>query len=203
VTGVLLAAACIGHPIRALAEDLQEISREGETAILTAPLVRANAVRHPTVTIVEYFDYNCPYCRRLHPTLKKLIADDDKVALVYKDWPVLGDVSTYAARCALAAQWQGRYPNAHDALLGGPRLSTDATVDALLGGAGIDLGRLKHDLAAHSRDIDASLARNAREATALQLDGTPGILVGRLLMPGGAELPYFLELIRRVRAPGP
>ncbi len=195
-------AALAFHPA-AFGQQLREISLAGEKAVLTAPLIEAGGPRHANVTIVEYFDYNCPYCRRVGPTLRQIIAEDDKVALVYKDWPVLGDVSTYAARCALAARWQDKYLPAHDALLTGPRLAADGQVEDALQKAGIDMARLKRDLAAHSHDIDAMLARNAAEAHALELDGTPGILVGRVLMPGGAELRFFQNLIAQVRAAKP
>jgi protein-disulfide isomerase len=156
--------------------------------------------RHPDVTIVEYFDYNCPFCKRVVPTFKELLAHDKNISIVYKDWPVLGDSSVYAARCALAARWQGKYLPAHDALLAGPRLSQNVQIESILSGAGIDVERLKKDLTAHAREITALLARNDAEAHALELDGTPGILVGRQLMPGGADLSFFEKLIAAVRS---
>src|SRR5208337_4354365 len=107
------------------------------------------------------------------------IAADGKIAIIYKDWPILGEVSVYAARCALAAQYQGKYLVAHDALLDGPPLSQDDQVESILRGAGINVAKLKKDLFSHSKDIDALLARNDAEADALELKGTPGILVAR------------------------
>jgi predicted DsbA family dithiol-disulfide isomerase len=88
---------------------------------------------------------------------------------------------------------------AHDALLTGPRLSRNDQVESILSGAGIDVESLKRDLTSHSREITALLARNDAEAHALELDGTPGILVGRQLMPGGADLSFFVKLIAEVR----
>ncbi len=85
--------------------------------------------RNPDVTIVEYFDYNCPYCKKQVPALQALLAQDPKMALVYKDWPILGPVSVYAASSALAAGWQGKYLVAHDALISGPRLARNEQVD--------------------------------------------------------------------------
>ncbi len=182
------------------AQELREVSRAGETAILTQPGLQMIGARNPDLTIVEYFDYNCPFCKRVVPTFKQLLAEDKKLAIVYKDWPVLGESSLYAARCALAAGWQDKYLTAHDALLSGPRLSRNDQIEAILQNAGVDLDRLKKDLAAHGAEITAVLARNDTEAHALDLYGTPGILVGRQLMPGGADTDFFRKLIATVRS---
>jgi protein-disulfide isomerase len=184
----------------ASSQELGQVTREGVRAILTEPGLEMTGARHPDVTIVDYFDYNCPFCKRVVPTFKELLAHDKKISIVYKDWPVLGDSSVYAARCALAARWQGKYLPAHDALLAGPRLSQNVQIESILSGAGIDVERLKKDLTAHAREITALLARNDAEAHALELDGTPGILVGRQLMPGGADLSFFEKLIAAVRS---
>jgi protein-disulfide isomerase len=194
-----LAVVLLGLPTVASTQELQHITRAGERAILTKPGIEMTGAHSPDVTIVEYFDYNCPYCKQVVPTFRTLMADDKKIAIVYKDWPVLGEVSVYAARCALAAHWQGKYLVAHDALLTGPRLSRHDQVESILRGAGIDVELLKKDLTSHSQAITALLARHDAEAHALELDGTPGILVGRQLMPGGADLSFFVKLIAEVR----
>ena len=186
--------------VAAYSQELQEITREGEKAILAGPGLERTGASKPDVTIVEYFDYNCPFCKQVVPTLKRLLADDRKIAVVYKDWPVLGESSSYAARCALAAGWQNKYLIAHDALLTGPRLTQNEQIETILRRAGIDIDKLKKDLATHGPEIAARLARNDAEAHALELDGTPGILVGRQLMPGGADLVFFQKLIAAVRA---
>jgi protein-disulfide isomerase len=187
-------------PTGARPQELQEISREGEKAILAEPGLKVSGARNADVTIVEYFDYNCPFCKRVVPTFKQLLAEDRKLAIVYKDWPVLGESSAYAARCALAAGWQEKYFIAHDALLSGPRLRANDQIEAILRTAGVDVEKLKKDLTEHAAEITALLARSDAEARALQLDGTPGILVGRELMPGGAEVEFFRKLIAAVRA---
>jgi len=184
----------------ALSQELQEISRAGEKAILAKPGLQTAGARNPDLTIVEYFDYNCPFCKQVVPTFKQLLAEDKKLAIVYKDWPVLGESSVYAARCALAAGWQDKYLIAHDALLSGPRLRRNDQIEAILQGVGVDLDKLKKDLSAHAGEITALLARNDAEAHALDLDGTPGILVGRQLMPGGADVDFFWKLIAAVRS---
>jgi protein-disulfide isomerase len=200
----VLASLMIGGitllPGRGLAQELQEISRAGEHAILARPGLEITGARKPDLTIVEYFDYNCPYCKKVVPTFKQLLSEDKKLAIVYKDWPVLGESSVYAARCALAAGWQDKYFVAHDALLTGPRLTGNDQIEAILRGAGVDLDKLKKDMASHAAEITALLARNDSEAHALELDGTPGILVGRELMPGGADVDFFRKLIATVRS---
>jgi len=134
---------------------------------------------NPDVTVVEYFDYNCPYCRKLAPSIHALVKNDHKVAVVFKEWPIFGGISVYAARSALASQWQGKYLTAHDALIGAPRLSQAADVDKALQNAGINLAELKRTLAAYGAQIDAILAHNNAEAHSLGMRGTPGLLVGR------------------------
>jgi protein-disulfide isomerase len=193
----LLAFGLVSTPLQS--QELREVSRAGEKAILAKPGLQMTGARNPDLTIVEYFDYNCPYCKKVVPTFKQLLSEDKKLAIFYKDWPVLGESSVYAARCALAAGWQDKYLVAHDALLSGSRLSSNNQIEAILQGAGVDLDKLKKDLASHAGEITALLARNDAEAHALDLDGTPGILVGRQLMPGGADVDFFRKLIAAVR----
>jgi protein-disulfide isomerase len=155
--------------------------------------------RHPDVTIVEYFDYNCPYCKQLVPALQALVAQDPKLAILYKDWPILGPVSQYAAASALAAGWQGKYLVAHDALIKGPRLGQNEQVDVILKTAGVNMDTLKKDRTSHAREIAALLERNDEEAHALTLDGTPGLVVGRQLVPGIAKLSDLQGLVANAR----
>ncbi|MGC2032002.1 MAG: DsbA family protein [Steroidobacteraceae bacterium] len=181
------------------AEDLDLITPEGQKQMLANPGTQPVGARQPDVTIVEYFDYNCPYCKTVVPTLQALLAQDSKVALIYKDWPVLGPVSTYAASSALAAGWQGKYLVAHDALISGPRLAHNDQVDATLQKAGVNMDVLKKDRISHAKEIAALLARNDAEAHALTLDGTPGLVVGLQLVPGVASLNFLKKLVANSR----
>ena len=137
---------------------------------------------------VEYFDYNCPFCKALAPDFRTLLATDRGVAVIYKEWPIFGGVSVYAAQAALATQFQGKYLQSHQALLSAPRLAQTGQVDDVLRRSGIDMSKLKNDLLNHRAAIDALLARNQAEALALKLRGTPGILVGRTIAPGITDL---------------
>ncbi len=185
----------------AKAQGLQLITAAGQQAVLKDPGVQPIGGAHADVIIVEYFDYNCPYCKKLGPRLEALLRRDPGIAILYKDWPVLGPMSVYAARAALAANWQGKYREAHDALLGAPRFKAEDQVDAVLAKAGIDLARLRKDLERHAGDITAMLARNEREADLLELQGTPGILVGRQLAPGAPEADELDRMIAAARRP--
>jgi protein-disulfide isomerase len=171
-------------------------------AAVTAPsLTPAAGAPHPDVVIVEYFDYNCPYCREMAPDLDKLLHADPRVQIVFKEWPILGDTSVYAARSALAANWQGKYLLAHSALIGARRdLDRNSDVDAVLRAAGLDLGRLAADRRAHANQIDALLARSVRETHVLGLQGTPGLLVGRQLVSSALSLAQLQGLVARSRS---
>jgi protein-disulfide isomerase len=197
---VWLAAMALQYPsLPALAQGIQLITSEGQQAMLTAPGTDAAGAPNADVTIVEYFDYNCRYCKKMAPVLQALLTEDHQVRIVYKDWPILGDISVYAARSALAAQWQHRYLAVHDALLNGPRLATTAQVDAALSHVGVNLATLAKDRTQHSAEIAALLERNDEEAQALSLRGTPGIVVGRQLLPGIVDLGGLDRLVADAR----
>jgi protein-disulfide isomerase len=152
------------------------------------------------VTVVEYFDYDCPVCRHLEPELHKLLASDPKVRVVHKDWPVFGEASDYAAYCSFAAARQGRYQAAHDALIAS-RMDLDSKEDVqtALKAAGFDVRRLDADIQSHAKEYSDALARNRREAAALNLQGTPGLIVGSQLVLGGIDYPGLERLVAQAR----
>ena len=196
---ILPVLACVLLLHAASAQDIDLITPEGQKQMLAEPGTDPVGARQPDVTIVEYFDYNCPYCKTVVPTLRALLAKDPKIALVYKEWPILGPVSKYAASSALAARWQGKYLAAHDALISGPRLAQNEQVDAILQKAGVNMDTLKKDRTSHAKEIAALLARNDAEAHALTLDGTPGLVVGLQLVPGVASLSFLEKLVANSR----
>jgi protein-disulfide isomerase len=199
VRTILGALSCALLLCAASAQDVQIITRAGQKQMLANPGTQAVGARTPDVTIVEYFDYNCPFCKKLVPALQALLAQDPKIAVIYKEWPILGDVSVYAASSALAAGWQGKYLVAHDALISGPRLAQNDQVDAILQTAGVKMDALKQDRVSHATEIAALLARNDEEAHALTLKGTPGIVVGRQLLPGITDLSNLQQLVANSR----
>ena len=189
-------------PAQQLAQhpELDLITPEGQKQMLANPGTEPVGSRQPDVSIVEYFDYNCPYCKTVVPTLQQLLGEDPRIAVIYKEWPVLGPVSAYASASSLAAGWQGKYLAAHDALIGGPRLRQNDQVDAVLANAGLDMDALKKDRVRHAKEIAALLARNDAEAHALSLDGTPGFVVGLQVVPGVVSLSFLKKLVANSRA---
>jgi protein-disulfide isomerase len=170
-----------------------------ESAVLRDPDIPVAGNPDGDVTIVEYFDYNCPYCRKVEPELRQVVQDDGKVKLVYKDWPVLGPVSIAAARLALAAKYQDKYVAAHDALMGTASRLTEPRIRELLAGAGIDLDRAARDLQTNAKAIDAILARNNDQATAFGFKGTPAFIIGKFRVPGGLTMAQFDQAIADAR----
>jgi protein-disulfide isomerase len=153
------------------------------------------------ITVVEYFDYDCPVCRHLEPELRKLGANDPKVRVIHKDWPVFGEASEYAAYCSYAAAREGKYEAAHDALIAS-RMDLDSKEDVqtALRTAGFDVRRLDADIQAHAKEYSDVLARNRRETAALGLQGTPGLIVGNQLVVGGIDYPGLERLVAQARA---
>jgi protein-disulfide isomerase len=182
------------------AQDVAQITAAGQHQMLSDPGSAILGAAHPDITVVEYLDYNCSFCRKLAPVFGMLVGSDPHVAVLYKDWPIFGGVSVYAAKAALAAQWQGKYLAAHDALIGAPRLAENAQVDAALAKAGIDMARLKKDLDVHGGAINELLARNQLEANALNLRGTPGLVVGRYVISNPGDLAGLESAVAHARS---
>lgn len=152
------------------------------------------------VTIVEYFDYQCPYCKKIAPELAKVIKDDGNIRFVLKDWPIFGHLSSEAAKLAYAAKYQNKYTQAHDALIGAKKRLTSGNVEEILVLAGIDLARAKADRITHEQSIDALFARNNAQAEALGFQGTPAFIVGTFRVPGVPTADQFKQMIADVRA---
>src|SRR5271155_4653312 len=143
-----------------------------EALVLRDPDIPVAGNANGDITIVEYFDFNCPYCRKLEPELRQVVQDDGKVRLALKDWPILGPVSVVAARMALATKYQDKYVVAHDALFAVSSRLTEPRIHELLAAAGIDVDRATRDLETNAKAIDAILARNNAQATAFEFKGT-------------------------------
>jgi protein-disulfide isomerase len=170
-----------------------------EALVLRDPDIPVAGNANGDITIVEYFDYQCPYCRKLEPELRQVVQDDGKVRLVLKDWPVLGPVSVIAARMALASKYQDKFLQAHEALIGVNSKLTEPRIRELLAGAGIDVDRATRDLATNAKAIDAILARNNDQATAFGFRGTPSFIIGKFRVPGVLTMAQFDQAIADAR----
>jgi len=151
------------------------------------------------LTVVEFFDYQCPYCRKLAPELAQVVREDGQIRIVLKDLPIFGDASVLAAKLALAAKYQGKYAQAHDALIAADGKLNDAKIDDILAKAGVDVDRAKADLEANRKSIEAVLARNNAQADAFGFEGTPAFIVGKFRVPGVIEMRMFKQVIADAR----
>lgn len=152
------------------------------------------------LTIVEYFDYQCPYCKKVAPELAQVTKEDGNIRIVLKDWPIFGALSASAAKLVLASKYQDKYSEAYDALIDARVKLTESNVHDLLAEAGIDVTRATSDLLAHQQLIDALLARNNAQAEALGFQGTPAFIVGTFRIPGVLDMPGFKQVIADARA---
>jgi protein-disulfide isomerase len=170
-----------------------------EALVLRDPEIPVAGNAAGDITIVEYFDYQCPYCRKIAPELQQVVQDDGKVRLVLKDWPILGPMSVTAARMALASKYQNKFIQAHNALIAVNSKLTDVKIREVLTGAGIEIDRLEADLASNAATIDAILARNNDQATAFDFKGTPSFIVGKFRVPGVLTMAQFAQAIADAR----
>ncbi len=177
-----------------------DMARRVRQAIRTDPVAPAVAPKGADVTIVLFSDYNCPYCRKVHPALQALLREDPKVRLLYRDWPIFGGASTEAARAAIAAEFQGRHAAFNDALMASQGKLDSAGIRAAANRAGVDWARLQKDMMARRQDIDAALGRSDRYARMLRLSGTPGLLIGPYLLPGAVGVAELRKVVAAVRA---
>jgi len=186
----------------------QKRNDEAQAAVKTAMAEHRDEVLHdPTspvagnpngdVTIVEFFDYRCPYCKQVEPSLAQLRKEDQKLRFVYKEFPILGPESVIASRAALAARKQNKYQQLHDALMAARGHLDEATVMTIAGDAGLDVQRLKKDM--NSPEIESVISKNMALAHILNINGTPGFIVGDQLVPGAVELADLKKLVAEAR----
>lgn len=152
------------------------------------------------VTVVEFYDTRCPYCRHMLPTMDALLRAEPAVRLVYKDLPVLGPSSRLEARALLAAQHQGGYLKLQEALMGSSIPSTPESIRAEAERQGLDADRLLRDMS--DATIRVRLELNARLARDLAIEGTPALVIGGRLIPGAADLATLRAAVAEARGSG-
>ena len=182
--------------------------REKEQAASGANTVRLEVESDPNapnlgnlegdVTVVEFFDYNCPYCRSAGQTVQALLAADENVRVIYREWPILGDDSVMAARAALAAREQGKYEAFHWALMNGEGRVTEALIFKVARDLGMDVAQLEADMV--SPAVEAHIALSNALAQQLGFTGTPAFIVGDKTAPGMLNLDEIAMLVAAARA---
>jgi protein-disulfide isomerase len=149
------------------------------------------------VTIVEFFDTRCPYCRKLEPAMAELLMHDHGVRLVYKDLPILGPASVLGSKALLASQKQGGYEKLRAAIMTAPPQTTKATIQDAAQHLGLDWHRLEHDM--DSPAIQARIDANLTLARTIGIEGTPALVIGGEMIPGAVEMADLTTAIAKAR----
>jgi len=149
------------------------------------------------VTVVEFFDYNCPYCRRAGDEVTALLKGDANVRVVYREWPILGDGSVFAARAALASRQQGKYVPFHEALMEARGRVDERIVMDIAATVGLDIDQLRTDMDAP--EVQAHIDTSMELARSLGFSGTPSFVVGDQLAPGLVDAEQLATMVDATR----
>ena len=152
------------------------------------------------VTLVEFFDYNCGWCKKGLPEVVNLIEQDKNLRVVLKEFPIFGGDSDYAAKAAIAAKKQGKYWELHTGLLEHEGKVTKDVVDDVAAAKGIDMARLKKDM--DDPEVAKVIAGNQALAQSLAINGTPAFIIDTHVTPGYLPAPELMAAIEAVRGSG-
>lgn len=176
---------------KALVDRGKEIFEDPDAPVLGNP--------QGDVTMVEFFDYRCSYCKAVTDAIFEVMKNDGKLRLVFKELPILGPESVFAAKAALAARGQGKYEEFHRALMKMRGVVNEDSILKTASGVGLDVERLKKDMAAP--EIEAHLRRNMELARSLDINGTPAFIIGDRIIPGAVDADTMKKLIEQARKP--
>ena len=189
--------------VRQVLVDLAQ--REAEAAMEIALTILQNDDGDPFMgnpdagtVIYEFSDYNCGYCKRVFVALRQLIEEDDDIKLVIKEFPILSQSSLLAAQAAIAAQAQGVFPAFHVAMMTSRGAVTMDSIMSAAGDAGADLDRLQRDMT--SAEVAMIIERTRAAAQQLDISGTPGLVIGREVIPGAIDIDQMRQIIAKERA---
>jgi protein-disulfide isomerase len=169
---------------------------QAKTALVT-PADPVTGDPHGDVTIVEFFDTRCPYCRKLEPVMDGFLAKDLKVRLVYKDLPILGAASVLGTKALLAAQKQGAYSKMREAVMKLPPDTTLGQIESTARSLGLDWPRMAHDM--DEKSVQDRIDANLKLAHDLGIQGTPALVIGTELVPGAVDLPELQKMVAQAR----
>jgi len=149
------------------------------------------------VTIVEFFDTRCPYCRRMEPVMDSFLADVKKVRIVFKELPILGPESLLGTKALLAAQNQGAYVKMREAVMKLPRDTTMGQLEETARGLGLDWPRMARDM--QDPTVQARIDANLKLARRIGIQGTPALVIGSDLIPGAVDLSDLQKAVAQAR----
>lgn len=172
--------------------DSRQRIQQYQAALFEAP---HDFVANPdgAVPVVEFFDYQCGFCKRVLPSMVRLQSEGKNARVIFKELPILGEASVYASRAAFAAKKQGKYVEMHNALMSVQGRLDEATVHRLAGDLGLDNERLRQDM--QDPAIQEAIDANLELARALGIRGTPTLVIGDTLVPGAIEYDAMAQLI--------
>lgn len=172
---------------------------QASDAIYNDPLSPIGGNPDGSVTIVEFFDYRCGYCKRVFPAIEEILAEDKDIKIVFKEFPILGEDSVLASRAALATwfNWPDQYHKFHTELMSSRGSLNQNKVFELASIAGIDVTALK--AAMKDEKVDEAIARTMKLAEFLDINGTPGFIIGNELIPGAIDIDAIRSLIEQAR----
>lgn len=177
--------------------EVQAIVKSRAEEIFRDPAAPTGGNPNGDVTLVEFFDYNCPYCRQVASVMTKAEEADPQLRVAYKEFPILGPNSTFAAKAALAANKQGKYVAFHKALYEVHGAVDQGKVKEVAAAVGLDMDRLNADMADPA--IQAAIAKNFALAEALRINGTPGFVMGDQILRGATDLETLQGMISAAR----
>ena len=196
-----------------IAEAIQRLQQKKKMAEAAADIQllasnRAELINDPTspvsgnvkgdVTVVEFFDYRCGVCKRIHPIVNQLVKTDPKIRRVYKQWPILGANSVLAARAAIASRKQGKYLSFHKVMMEANSSFGESAIMGMAESVGIDTSKLRQDM--RSAETNAVIRKNYALAEKLKLNGTPSFVIGDTLLRGGRDLKSLRAIVAEARA---
>ncbi len=153
--------------------------------------------KHADVTVYEFFDYNCGYCKSVVKTIMNILSEDKKINFVFVEFPILSKQSYIAAKAALASKKQGLYNEFHLALMNIKGRVDDEKLFSIAKKVGLDINKLKIDMS--NPKIEKHLIQNRQVAKLLGLNGTPAFIIGDIIYPGALDVNNLKKIIKKIR----
>lgn len=177
---------------------------EGSVTILKENMGFVTSGKHPEignpkgdVTVIEFFDYNCGYCKHAMQTVRELSEKDKNVRIIFMEYPILSPQSVMASKWAVAANMQGKYWAFHQELLGSSAPKDEVNLAKMAEKVGLDVAKLKKD--AEGKEVEAYMASVKEFGQKLNVSGTPAFIVGERILRGFVEYPAFKTMVDDAR----